>query len=408
MKILLSAFACAPNSGSETGGGWQYALHLAKTHDVWVLTDSSRKAKIEGEGGTLPPRLRIHYFRPNWLRHVPLNSRTAHFTYQAWQFGAWRVAKELDREHDFDFCWHLTYGVFRQPSYMWKLGKPFVFGPVGGGESAPLRLWKSMPLRAKISEAARELVNRLCWFMPGLKATYKNAALVIARTEDTKRILPAFVRDDVVVQQEIGGYLTRTKVEDRKQNEGGLRIIFVGRLLALKGIHLAIVAFAKFLARGGIGEFTIVGEGPMDSHLRKLSVSLGVHHHIHFVGHLPQHDLFDAYSSFDVMLFPSLHDSGGNAVIEALSFGLPVICLDLGGPKSFVDDSCGLIVSTVNATEKTVIERLTAALIHLHGDSTAFQIMSRNALSKSEFLSWHNQADRLISTINEKLNSHAH
>ena len=46
--------------------------------------------------------------------------------------------------------------------------------------------------------------------------------------------------------------------------------------------------------------------------------------------------LFDQYQTHDLFVYPSLHDSSGNVVLEALSFGLPVVCLDLGGPAQIV------------------------------------------------------------------------
>ena len=48
----------------------------------------------------------------------------------------------------------------------------------------------------------------------------------------------------------------------------------------------------------------------------------------------------------DLFVYPSLHNSSGNAVLEALSFGLPVVCLDLGGPAQIVTPKSGVIVST--------------------------------------------------------------
>ncbi|MDT7522968.1 glycosyltransferase [Rhodoferax sp. TBRC 17198] len=401
MKILLSAFACAPNTGSEAGGGWVYACELAKKHQVWVLTDVSRKLLIEKFSDPLPSNLQFVYYRPSWLSTLSLNSKTAHLIYQAWQMGAWRIAKKLDEDHDFDVCWHLTYGVFRQPSWMWKVGKPFVFGPVGGGERAPMRLWKSMPIKEKLRELARDVVNQVAWILPGLRATYKQADLVIARTDDTRQILPAWALAKTKVQQEIGGYPARVDAAHRKPHAGALKVLFAGRLLGWKGVHLAINAFAQFLAEGGKGEFTIVGEGPTDPALRTQVNQLGLSSSVHFIGKLPQNELFRRYTEFDVLLFPSLHDSGGNVVIEALSFGLPVICLDLGGPSCFVDASCGAVVPAQQATESEVTVALSQALKNMLDDAAWHQQLSINALARANDLTWERQIERVMSLIEQ-------
>lgn len=46
MKILLSAFACAPAAGSEGGVGWRWALELAANHEVTVVTDVIGRAHV--------------------------------------------------------------------------------------------------------------------------------------------------------------------------------------------------------------------------------------------------------------------------------------------------------------------------------------------------------------------------
>ena len=386
MKILLSVFAFSPSAGSEAGGGWHFATRLAREHEVWALTDSSRQAAVESCGGVLPANLHIVYYRPRLLRRMRLHSKTAHLIYQGWQMGAWRLARRLDKQHGFDLVWHLTYGVFRQPSWMWKLGKPFVFGPVGGGERAPIRLWRGMPFGEQCREAARDVFNAVSWRLPGLRATYRHADLVIARTEDTRAILPAWVQEKAAVQQEIGGYAAKLLPAQRAGHQGRLNILFAGRLLGWKGVHLAIRAVAEYLANGGAGQFTIVGEGPMAAHLNALSVRLGVADHIRFVGKVSQEKLFRLYPQFDVLLFPSLHDSGGNVVIEALSFGLPVVCLDLGGPRSFANESCGVVVAARDRSEDQVVTALAEALNGIYSDPDRHRSLCHGALKRAEEL----------------------
>jgi glycosyltransferase involved in cell wall biosynthesis len=354
---------------------------------------------IDQFSAPLPKRLRFVYFRPAWASGLALNSKTAHLVYQFWQMGAWRVAKDLDKIHDFDVCWHLTYGVFRQPSWMWRVGKPFVFGPVGGGERAPMRLWKSMPLTEKFREFARDCVNQIAWVLPGLRDTYRHANLVIARTEDTRRIMPGWAQAKTKVQQEIGGYPARVESATRKKHDGTLNVLFAGRLLGMKGIHLAVNAFSHFLKAGGQGEFTIVGDGPMASALKVQVARLGLGTQIRFVGKLPQDELFRRYSEFDVLLFPSLHDSGGNVVIEALSFGLPVICLDLGGPSCFVDASCGVVVPAHHTNEQDLELALSSALKKMHGNAAWHKQLCRNALVRANELTWKKQVQRVMTLV---------
>lgn len=141
MKILLSAFAFAPNVGSEPGVGWRWAVELAKHHQVTVVTDATRRPLVEAEGVQLPDNVEVVYYRPAVLRAMPLNSTTAQVLYTLWQFGLLVLARRLHRDRRFDLAIHITYGVFRHPSFLGYLGIPFVFGPVGGG--VRMRRWRS-------------------------------------------------------------------------------------------------------------------------------------------------------------------------------------------------------------------------------------------------------------------------
>lgn len=393
MKILLSAFACSPTTGSEGGVGWKYACALAANHDVWVVTDVCRRSELEANRHLFPSRLRVVYYRPRWLANWRMNSATAYLIFHFWMASVWRFAAELDSQHDFELCWHLTYGTFRAPSSLWRLGKPLVIGPVGGGEAAPLALLEGMGWRDRFKELLRIVVIRTASWVPGFKACYRHAELVIARTPDTRRALPGWVQEKCVVQQEIGGWPQPPVLRERS---GCLNILFAGRLLALKGMHLGLEAFGQFLAHGGEGKLTIVGDGPQAEALRSQAQNMGLSdHRIAFVPHIPQAELFELYRRQDVLLFPSLHDSGGNVVIEAMSFGLAVVCLDLGGPQCFVTPECGYVISTGKRSRRQVENAMANALLDLCRQPASLMKMSEAAQRTASEASYARQIGRV-------------
>ena len=82
---------------------------------------------------------------------------------------------------------------------------------------------------------------------------------------------------------------------------------------------------------------------------------------MHFLGRVPYAEMVQAYRDSDALLFPSLHDSGSNVVVEAMSHGMPVICLDRGGPGLFVlHDETGLKITATGLEE--VISALADAI----------------------------------------------
>lgn len=402
MKILLSAFAYAPNVGSEPGVGWRWAAELARHHEVTVVTDVTRRMLVEADGVQLPPNVRVVYFRPVWLRAVPLNSTTAQLLYTAWQFGLLGFARSLQRERGFDLAIHCTYGVFRHPSFLGYLGIPFVFGPVGGGEDAPLVLKQSIRGREKIKELLRSLLSKAALFDPFLWAAYAKATLILTKTEDTRQALPWPFRSRAIVYPEIGIDAPAGIQAPARLPGEPLRVLFAGRLLGWKGAHLAIRAVAQAVAKGVPVEFTLLGKGPFESELRKVAVSVDMQDSIRWISQLPQQELFALYRTMHCFLFPSLHDSSGNVVLEAQAFGLPVICLDIGGPVTLVTSETAIVVSTRNQNEEGVVQGLAEAVQSLADNEQDRLAMSQASLDHVRgVMSWENRAYGIFALMDQ-------
>ena len=96
----------------------------------------------------------------------------------------------------------------------------------------------------------------------------------------------------------------------------------------------------------------------------------------------------ELYQQHDVFLFPSLHDSGGMVVLEAMRHGLPVVCLDLGGPSVMVDDSCGYKINTSGRSETDVVDGLGYTLIKFFEDSEQRKYLAKGALERARSISW--------------------
>lgn len=399
MKILLSAFACAPNTGSEPGVGWRWATELAKEHEVVVVTDITRRSLIEPYLAENPvPGLRIAYYRPTWLSTAPLNSSTAQLLYTVWQFGLWRFAKSLHRVERFDVAMHVTYGVFRHPSFLGFLGIPFVFGPLGGGEDAPGRLKRSIKGREKIKEWLRAAINKVSLLDPFLWVAFARTTSILVKTEDTKNALPWPFRHRALVYPEIGIDTLQGVAPSHRAAVDPLRVLFAGRLLGWKGAHLAVRAVALARSRGVRIDFTLLGQGPYEAELHRLAASLGCHGEVNWIKQIPQQELFALYRTMHCFLFPSLHDSSGNVVLEAQANGLPVVCLALGGPATLVSDQTAIVVP-VDGDETDVVDRLSLALEKLSENEALRLGMAEMAIQHAASFTWSGRALGALATV---------
>ncbi len=350
LRILVSAFYCEPEKGSEEGVGWNMAREIARNHDVWVLTRAKNRVSIETEMSRTPiPGLHFVYCDlPRWGRWWARGQLLEwHLYYYLWQIYVYFVARRLHHDIHFDIVHHVTFVKYWIPSFLSRLSVPFVWGPVGGGESAPRSFWRDFCFKAKISESLRDLGRRLGEHDPSVSSTARRSAIALATTEETAARMTRLGAKGVRIFSQSG--LSRDEIEHlslrKMDDESSLRFISIGRLLHWKGFHLGLRAFAKADLPFEV-EYWVVGDGPERRNLEALVRKLGVEDRVMFWGALPREETLVKLKECDILVHPSLHDSGGLVCLEAMAAGCPVICLRLGGPDVLLTEETGLKVST--------------------------------------------------------------
>ncbi|MBW4538715.1 MAG: glycosyltransferase [Myxacorys chilensis ATA2-1-KO14] len=405
MKVLLSAYSCEPGKGSERGVGWNVASEVAKHHEVWVLTrpDESRE-EIEAELNRHPnPNLHFVYFTlPFWqdsLRWGQAGAMQLH--YYLWQIQAYFVARTLHSKVRFDVAHHVTFVRYSCPSFLSLLPIPFIWGPIGGGESAPLPFWVDFSWKNKLYEVARLAWRAVGEFDLFTHLTARRSALAYAVTDDTAKrlkwlgvtqleICPAIA----LIQNEIEHLSQCTPVSSSTK----CRFISIGRLLHWKGFHLGLRAFAK--ANLPEAEYWVVGDGPELKRLQTLVQELGIEHQVKFWGELSRRNVLQALSQSSILVHPSLHDSGAGVCLEAMAAGRPILCLDLGGPATQVTAETGFKISAENPHQ--VVEAMAEAMIKMDSNPLlCIQLGQAGQQRVQEFYSWEAKGKQFAKTYEE-------
>jgi glycosyltransferase involved in cell wall biosynthesis len=332
VKILAFAYACEPGKGSEPGAGWAWARLLAGIGETWIITRSNNRDAIESELSSLPEAATLHFVyvdlspRARWWKR---GQRGVHLYYLLWQWKALERGRELQAEHAFDVVWHLTMANVWMGSLAARVGPPFIYGPVGGGIEAPWSFAAVLGPRGTAFEVVRAVAQVAGRYLnPIARTAWRRAELVLVQNPETRSWLPRRHRRKAVV---LPNALT-PEVSDgfgEPRSAGTRTAIFLGRLLPWKGVALAIRAIAA--ADGW--RLVVIGTGSDDQRLRRLARRSGLQERIEFAGWV-EHDrvVREMRERADVFLFPSLREEAGLVVLEALAAGLPVICLDRGGP----------------------------------------------------------------------------
>jgi len=369
MKILLSAFACHPKMGSEDGVGWGWATSLSRYQEVHVLTREARRADIEKALSEQPySNLHFHYVDPpSWLIFWKRGSRNFMLYAFLWQFFASFKAILLHQRERFDLVQHLTYGNLWLPSFLFLLPVPYIWGPVGGG-TIPTAQSEEFRLKERVGERVRRVIlNHFRKINIPILLGMRKARLVLARTEETFRYLPQWACRKAVLLPETAidpSLLCYDSAQRRAFSlEEPFSVIYAGRILHWKNLHLAIDAFRKTLMsapelRGKL-RFDIYGDGPYMQVCRDIAGDEDGRSII-FHGVVDRALVLERLRKAHLFIHLSLKDTAATAPLEAMAMGVPVVTLKCGGMTNLVDDDCGFIFEPGDPSRIVV---LVAALI---------------------------------------------
>lgn len=403
MRVLLSAYACEPHVGSEQTKAWRFATALAGLgHDVTVLScGAHHRDAVEADlaRDPQPAALRFVWYDPPGIRAPGYASaRLIRHHYMRWQIGVRGLVRRLHGEQPFDVIHHVSWAVLRWPCLLGGLGPRLVLGPVGGAESAPWPLRSGMGLRAGAAELVRDLANRWARVDPLVRWSLARTDVILAADRATLAAIPSDLRHKAVLEPELFTDLapwSRVHLPPPAP-PGRFDLLCVARLEGWKGLHLALDAFAVLAARVPAARLRIAGTGPDAGRLQARADRLGLADRVEWLGRLPHASMPALYRRHDLFLFPSLHDTGGQALGEALAAGLPAVTLDLGGPGLVVDASCGIAIAARGRGRAEVTADLAGALLALAQDPARRFALAQGALARARALGTHGRMPAFV------------
>lgn len=394
-RVLASAYACTPGLGSEPGIGWNWARQIALHHELTLVTRENNVDAIERAAAV--ESLRIHvvgHDLPSSLRWWKRGGRGAMAYYYLWQKSLGGVAAELCARSAFDVAHHLTFASGWISSGLARTGLPFVFGPVGEHPRVPSRFLRPADVRAHAGEWARAVARRCLPCLDSDVRTTWDAADVILSLGSAFGARVDEDRDERVVSMLACGTDAETFHEPRSREvHEPLRVLFAGRLVDLKGVRLALRAFA-LLSADEDATLEIIGHGPMRKRLEREARALGVGGSVHFRGHLDHAEALEAMRAAHVFLFPSF-EGGGMVVPEAMAAGCAVVCLDYGGPGAMVGGRRGVAVPLEDSLAATASEVAKAMRRLARDESTRRRLAEKGQEWARRETTWRAKGERL-------------
>ena len=410
LRVLVSAYSCNPSSSArlhpgEDIKGWRFVEQISRFHDVWVITHSYNKHGVEKalEKSKLAGVHFIFIDLPKFLRILNKIEFAIRIYYYLWQIQAWREAKRWHRQIHFNVIHHISFGNDWMPSYMGALlSIPFIWGPLGGGQKTPYPLLKEYSLYGKFAEKIREIAQFFGrWDFFRRRCLKKAKAILVCNKETRAKIPHKYGKK--LYWFPLNGIFPEDIVDTSEYSKKNIkfRVVTAGRLHRLKGISLGIRAFAKFHAKYPDTEFKIIGRGPEYNNIMEIIAKLHLQESVDILPWMTRHDLLKTFCSSHIFLFPSFRDGGGAVVVEAMAAGVPIICLDSGGPGFHVQPEWGIKI--VPSYPERVVDRIAIALETLYKDQILRDKMGQASLQRAKDFYLSDRLGEQLNAIYQKV-----
>lgn len=356
MRVLIAAIACNPRLGSESYVGWTSVNAIALDHDVHVITSGAGQVDIEKEmaGHPLREKMRFTYIGEpiRWHENRLIARLQSWIAYRKWVEEAKRVAKQLCNKQQFDVLHHVTYATWRMGTPLAGLGRPLIFGPVGGGEKFPFRLLGILSPIARWFEIVRTIAGWIAAKSKNVRQAAQTANLLLANNHETEELLEDLGAQKEKIKLMSQSFLSPERMASLKcvSTKGSSReklVIFAGgNLEGRKGVAIALEALATLVKWDIPFEFTYGGSGPELRHLLQIAGKLSLPSDAVKLGVILEGgDYLQALKKAHIYLLPSLREGAPVTMIEAMAASCVPVVGNCGGAAMLVTQDCGRLIS---------------------------------------------------------------
>lgn len=405
LSILINAYACSPNMGSEPGMAWNWCINLAKHCELHIITEGEFKEKIEAVLPTLPQGKNMHfYYNPvsDEIRKMCWNQGDWRFYkyYKQWQWKTYEMAKDIIAKQKIDIIHQLNMIGFREPGYLWKIeNKPFVWGPVDAKEKFPTVYLQGASLKDQLFMHLKNFITGIqLKHDKRVRKTAKKASIIVSASSESQKSFKKFFNINSPLLNETGCY-PQTKPLSDKKGKKELDLLWVGKLDFRKQLALAIKTLAQ-LNNKKI-KLHIVGGGDATAY-QQLAQSLSVDAQCIWHGSISHDAVQKIMQQSDIFFFTSVAEGTPHVVLKAISNNLPVVCFDTCGQGDSINEKVGIKIPL--NTPKQSVHDFVEKISYLYQNKEVLQELASNCKQRQEELSWENKAKQMVALYNQILN----
>lgn len=366
---MLLAYAISPTRGSEYSVGWNFLMKLSENNKVFVLCGLSGDhmgdtEEIEQYFKKNPhPNIKLITVKPtilaniiNWPNRIGVLGPIFYLAFPFWQKEAYRVAKEIVSSEKIDIIHHLNPIGFREPGYLWKIDKPFIWGPIGGAVFVNPILLKNFPFKHKAFFFIKNKINFFqLKFNNRIRKASSRASEIIFCNTDNKASFEKYLKITGQIISEQGSFdLKDVEMHSNsKTNTDIINLVWAGQISYRKNLILLFNALS-LVKNKSIWILNIIGEGEGENELKLLAQNLSISEKIIWHGKKKRHETMGIVSKCDLHCMSSLSEGNPGVLYEAISLGIPTISLDQDGMHDTLKNENGILIP-ITSYEETIM-----------------------------------------------------
>lgn len=412
-SILINAYACSPNMGSEPGMAWNWCVNLAKYCELHIITEGEFKDKIKAVLPTMPQGNNMHfYYNPvsDEIRKMCWNQGDWRFYkyYRKWQWKTYLMAEEIIKQHHIDIVHQLNMIGFREPGYLWRIeDRPFVWGPIGGLKQFPSSYLEGAGIKMKLFNRIKNIINIYqIKHDKRVDQALKKADLLISSIPDSYNAIKKYKGLNSIVIPETGCFIDDNSIKRNKEEkvDDDFRLLWVGKFDFRKQLNIALATMSKLKDKSNI-KLIICGSGSDDqiSYYKQIAINLGIDDNVVWKGNIENNKVKEEMHKSDIFFFTSVSEDTSTVVLEAVSCGLPVLCFDTCGMGYVINESVGQKIPLTNPKQSA--DDFAEKINYLYNNREYLQKLSDGCKQRQKELSWDNKAKQMVELYNKVINN---
>lgn len=400
ISILINAYACAPNMGSEPGMAWNWITNLANYCKVYVITEGEWQAEIEEALKELPQARNIVFFYnpvSDKIRKMCWNQGDWRFYYyyKKWQKSTLLLAKTMIKENPIDIIHQLNMIGFREPGYLWEIkNKPFIWGPIDAKQKFPTAYLAGSSFKSKVFIHLKNVLTYMqLRFSYRVKAAILNSSIVVSASSDSVQTVKKFFGVDSVLINETGCSVREVLPKKKTKNSNTLHLLWIGKFEFRKQLKLALQTLST-LGERDIVLHIVGGDDNLTEVYQSIAAELKISEKCIWHGKVSHTKVQELMQSSDLLFFTSVAEGTPHVVLEAISNQLPVLCFDVCGQGDSVDETVGIKINLSNPSQS--ITDFSNRIEYLYHERDILTQLSDNCIFRQHELSWDNKAKRMV------------